>query len=247
MNKIDLSFNVVKFEDVFEFFADFLEDFSKPISKDLLSMLKIDFAVFQTLNKKEQKAEIKKKTKDSYNQNLSKMQNCLPKFEKFWEDSKQKIEAGFKTIFGGFEDQKCLAAATFNCRVFPRYLEEKSFDFYFDFNKNLFLQNAIHEITHFIWFDKLKKLMPTINKTEYEAPSAVWLFSEIAVDMVFENTPFFKIISKKTRRHPAYNYFYTDKIGNETIIEHFRALFKNCKTMDEFIVCGTKESLELFK
>ena len=89
--------------------------------------------------------------------------------------------------------------------------------------------------------------MPEIERKDYESPSSVWMFSEIAVDMVFENNEFFKSIAIKTGDKPAYNHFYNDKIGNVTIIDYFRKLFEKCKTMDEFIVKGTKESLKIFK
>ena len=246
MNKINLKFEVVKFEDIFEILSIFIEE-KAPIADNLLEMLNIDKNNLKKLDKNARLLKIKKSAKEMYDKNMQNILSSLKNFDEIWQNHSKDVCSGFVKIFGNFPDQNCIAYSTFNNRVFPRYLDEKAFDFYFGFDEYRFLQTTIHEITHFIWFDRLKTLMPKIKTEEYESPSPVWEFSEIAVDMVFENCPYFKKIAKITKENPAYDHFYTDKIQTETIIEHYRKLYKTCQSVDEFIIKGTKEHINLSK
>lgn len=246
-NEIQLNIKVSTKSDNFALIYEILQGDNVFLNKSILKMLGLKYKKFYLLDRKNQKNEVKIAVDKLYQKKLRKMQDSILKFKQIWKDNGQKVQQEFINIFKSFPKQKCFALSTFNNRIFPRYLDAKAFNFYFKFNESNFLQNAIHEITHFIWFDKLKTLMPNLKQTDFESPSPVWLFSEIAVDMVFESSDFFKQISCKTGSTPAYDYFYKDKIGDITIINYFRELFKKCKNMNEFIVLGTNECIKIFK
>lgn len=245
MNKINLNFKMAKKEDISSIIKHFMI-YDGSYNKYFCDILDLDYNKFQNASKREQKRQITFKSNQKYETTKEQMKNKLSFYKDIWDKHIKEIEQALTNVFGDFIDQDCYAMITFNNVIYPRYLDYKSFDFSFDMNEANFLLTAIHEIIHFIWFDKLKILMPEIERKEYEYPSPIWKFSEIAVDQVFNSQPILMSLIKDSGRNPAYDEFHIDKIGNETIVEYFRKLYKSCKTIDEFIIKGTNESIELF-
>lgn len=240
MNSINLKVEIANVANQINYFMYNLNtDFwgTEPTAK----MLGIDYKEWEKLDSASQKDIVSKNTRAIYKEKKSDLQKSVVYYQNLWDENKAQIEKCFKNVFGEIPDQNCFASSTFNNEIFPRYLDAKRFDFYYGMSDEAFLRVAIHEITHFIWFDKVKKLMPEISRQEYEYPSPVWVFSEIAVDQVFWSQEYFSKISAVSGL-PAYKHFYTDKFNkNETVIEHFRKLYSNSKSIDEFIINGTKE------
>ena len=245
MNKISLEFNIATAEEMTSTLIMFLHN-NDQTSIQIAKMLNLNYIEWKTKPNDIQYQMVREKTEIIYKKIESKMLTGLKNLQIVWQQEQSKIEQSFKSAFGKFKDQKCLTSITFNYVIYPRYLKEKTFDIWYNFNKYEFLLTALNEITHFIWFDKLKSLMPKIKRNEYEYPSPVWLFSEIAVDQIFETQEYFKNIAKNSSQTPAYKRFYSDKIGDETIIEHFRKLFSNCNNIDEFIIKGTNDCIDLY-
>lgn len=64
--------------------------------------------------------------------------------------------------------------------------------------------------------------------TEFDVKNKIWMFADIAVDAVFNNSGLVNIC-----REPSYKYFYNIKVDNKNIMQEFRDLFKNAD-LDEF-------------
>lgn len=243
MNKINLAVKMANLDKQIDYFIYNLStDFwgQEPTAK----MLAIDLKSWQEHDETTQFNIVKDKATLIFQEKESEIQKSVSNIQKLWDENQEKIEECFKNVFGEFPNMNCFASSTFNNVIFPRYLDTKCFDFYYGMSDEAFLRVAIHEITHFIWFEKVKKLMPEFSREEYEYPSPVWLFSEIAVDQVFWSQEYFCNIASLTSR-PAYGHFYTDKFNDsETVIEHFRKLYSNSKSIDEFIINGTRQCID---
>jgi hypothetical protein len=54
--------------------------------------------------------------------------------------------------------------------ICPRYLNENIFDIYFGVHNDLMIKIVLHELSHFIFFEKCKIIYPNYNKEEFESP-----------------------------------------------------------------------------
>jgi hypothetical protein len=68
----------------------------------------------------------------------------------------------------------------------PRFLDARAFDVFYLNSERGALGVALHEVTHFVWFDVWQAHFKD-NPAEYETPHIKWIFSEMAVDSVMRN------------------------------------------------------------
>lgn len=67
------------------------------------------------------------------------------------------------------------------CPIAPRFVDNKSFLVPYFFDKDEIIRICAHEMTHFLYFDKLKDLVDDIDT---ESPSTDWLISEIVAPCI---------------------------------------------------------------
>jgi len=82
------------------------------------------------------------------------------------------------------------------CPVCPRFIDENKFMLAYYFDKNALLTICAHEMTHFLYFKKLRELLPNLEiDTEY--PSNDWLISEIIVMAITDNKDIQKLVKHR--------------------------------------------------
>lgn len=216
---INVKFEVITLEKQIQVIESFF--FSKNQTSEFIT----DFFSFD-FNKNN---EIKNKLTKLYQERIQDLDNSCKKFQEVWNRNSEMINNELIKIFGKEFNFECIADVNLN-PVWPRYLEDKSFDVNLDATEDFLLSASTHEIIHFIWFEFWKESFPNIPKDEYEYPNLSWLISEIAVEPIFRFSKL-KHLSKET---PAYNYFYIDKIDNKTIAEIANELYKESKNIKDF-------------
>jgi hypothetical protein len=83
-----------------------------------------------------------------------------------------------------------------NCN--PRFLEDKTFQFYWCHPQG-FLSVAVHEMLHFLFFDLVKKLIPSINSEDQK----LWAISEVFNGLIMEEAEFTQITGvQKSAQYP---------------------------------------------
>ncbi len=128
--------------------------------------------------------------------------------------------------------------------ICPRFLDTWSFSIPIDHkNPN---KTIAHEISHFLFFKKLKECFPKISRNKYESPHKEWILSEMtAVIMLCDKR------LTKALNIPKYYGYYPDhkklKINNKPLPKLLENLYEDLviqkKDFKEFI----RKSLELFK
>lgn len=170
-----------------------------------------------------------KKIEKMYTKNLGAMKKKCLVFQKAWDGKKDFINKEFTKVFGRTFDFDCLARVNLN-PIMPRFLKEKILDINFECDEDFSVMTTCHEIAHFAWFEVLAENFPEIPATQYETPHTPWLISEIAVEPIFR----FSKLHTLSPKQPAYDYFYTDKIGEQTVTEIANSLFKKSKNIVDF-------------
>lgn len=181
---------------------------------------------------------VREKISEAYAQRESKFDGRKEDFQRVWNEAEQEINSCIESVFGKSYDFSCTAYVNLN-PVCPRYLQQKAFDVYYAASWSETLQDLIHEIIHFAWFEEWKKNFPNADESEFEYPAKVWLISELAVDPIFK----FSNLNKFVASVPAYHYFYEEKIDGEKLIERVRKLFLDSKDIKEF----QEKMLKLFE
>ena len=119
--------------------------------------------------------------------------------------------------------------------VCPRYIEKLSF--YFDLcDDELFVEICMHEICHFYFFEKCKKIFKDWKYDDFNNPSLLWYLSEIVVDPILNRDKIQNIFKHNFR---TYDNFYNIYINNRCIVDIIRDIFNN-NDIEKSIKLGLK-------
>ena len=135
----------------------------------------------------------------------------------------------------GIYEKEIVAEFSINM-VCPRYLEKWMFDINYRKNIEDIIHTCIHEIIHFVWFEKWSEIFGASNTDEYNAPNTPWLLSEIAIDAIFKKTELKKYCYSDM---PAYKHFYDVSINGDNLMEYFEKLFVS-NSIEDFMKKGNR-------
>ena len=203
---INVKFEVINIQQQIQIIKSFLS------SKDQTSEYIANFFKLDINNVSNQ--EIETKLTKIYDKRIKDLNETSLRFQKIWDKNLQNINNELIKIFGKEFNFECSAYVNLN-PVWPRYLNEKCFDVNLDATDEYLLSASVHEIIHFIWFEIWKDNFTQINRKDYDYPNLSWLISEIAIEPIFR----FSKLKDLSNANPAYDYFYTDKINNKTIVD----------------------------
>ena len=105
----------------------------------------------------------------------------------------------------------------------PYNYEEFSFDLNYRKAEDELVESCIHEMIHFYWFMKWSLTFEDDDIKNREWEHMRWLFSEIAIDAIMNETALCRYVVKE---RPAYRYFYDIIIGDKSMMDYFRELFR---------------------
>ena len=221
-----------------------IQDFLKR-KNNLSNYIAKCFDIDINLPKQKRDKEIKEKITKLYYEKFEEMKNSCAKFQSAWDNSATFINEELINIFGKEFFFECKGFINLN-PIFPRYLETKSFDIHTDCDDEEMLFSSTHEIIHFVWFEIWKENFPNTLPIECEFPNLIWFISELAIEPIFR----FSNLKELSSCNPAYDYFYTDKLGNKTLAETANEIFASSKNINDFqikIYNAFKDNEEIYK
>jgi hypothetical protein len=137
--------------------------------------------------------------KSFFKKQESKFMSIMNIVQKEFQDSWDKIN---KKVINYLEkvnetkflpsQKKIFARITLN-PICPRYLDKNIFDIHFSLADVTMKTIVLHELSHFIFFNKLKKIYPDINAKEFESPNLIWKLSEMIPGIIFKDRRFLEI------------------------------------------------------
>lgn len=123
------------------------------------------------------------------------------------------------------------------CPVCPRSIEEWSFKIPAtpDWSLRDFKYVAIHEILHFLWFDKVQLLDNVILKESDDDSDPVylkyWYLSEIVIDPILNST---QIAQDENIKWNSYRQFYKIDLDGKPLMDTVREQWKNRNDFADF-------------
>ncbi len=142
-----------------------------------------------------------------------------------WYKREKEFITVTKNFFGGFQFPKgkyIAYASIINCN--PRFLDSKTFQFFYKKPVTDAVHTIAHELLHFIFFDFVKKKFK--NEIKKLSEDQLWDFSEIFNVVVLESSRYQHIIDKQ------YVIPYPD---HKRFLFQFRKLYKNSRDAEKFI------------
>jgi len=173
---------------------------------------------FLTKFKKDKELELKKK-KEAYKK----------EFEKIYE----KIILKFKEIL----ELKDIKIGKINilislCPINPYDLKKKEFSVYWGFQIRDIIAISIHEILHFIYYEKWKEIFPNTTIKDFEPPSLIWHLSELVVPAILNDKKIQNIFKYNHKTYDEYNKL---RINGKNINKILLNLYENRKNFSSFI------------
>lgn len=120
--------------------------------------------------------------------------------------------------------------------ICPRFLHDWSFSIYFNETKPSRIREIIaHEICHFLWFEKWKRVFPKSDPKTFEAPHDIWLFSELAAPIILIDARIRPLIGQKASFYAEHRRL---KLGNVSAPVALTRLYRKRKNIEKFMKEG---------
>jgi len=147
---------------------------------------------------------------------------------KVWHEQEQKYIIITEDFFSGFRFPKgkyIAYASIINCN--PRFLESKTFQFFYKKPLAEIIYTIAHELLHFIFFDFIEKKFKKEIKPLSE--DQLWNLSEIFNVIVLKSPRYLHIVNQKfVIPYPDHRHY----------IHQFEKAYKNSQNAEEFIRQG---------
>jgi hypothetical protein len=156
------------------------------------------------------------------------MLHKLKRVRDAWRKQEQEYIATTGNLFGGFQfpEGKYIAyASIINCN--PRFLDSKTFQFFYKKSVADAIYTIAHELLHFIFFDFVKKKLR--KEIKHLSEDQLWDLSEVFNVVVLKSPRYHHIINQK---------FVTAYPDHQHYIKRFRKAYENSQNAEEFIRKG---------
>ena len=220
---IEVKFKEKTLRDQIAIIKDFLSDIND-MSIVIADYFGVD--IYQDIQSKD--SDIEEKVTRLYNERKPEFEKSINHFQQLWDSKSKFINRELTKVFGKEFTFECDAYINLN-PVWPRYLDTHSFDVNIDADDNFLLASATHEICHFIWFSIWKENFPNCSRECYDYPHLEWLISEIVVEPIFKFSNL-----KELSITPAYDYFYTDSVNGETVVDIANRIYSESENISDF-------------
>lgn len=115
---------------------------------------------------------------------------------------------------------------------FPRNVMTKEFFISYEKDIDMLIMASIHEINHFVLFEKWKQMHGYDKEIEPMYPDTLWFLEEMAVDPTL-NIPAIQSVAPYPQK--AYEQFYERMIDGVSAEDHIINIYENRISMEDFL------------
>src|SRR3989344_2707540 len=174
--------------------------------------------------------------------NKNKIECKKNQFQKSWNiinDKYMKAISEVVEIDWSKDCENMTAWITLN-PICPRDIQKRSFDVFFKFTAGKGKEVGVHEILHFIYFEKWKQVFKKYNEKEFDYPHLVWKLSEIVPKAIMSDIRIQRAFKHKPE---VYKVWERTKINNKPLLDYIQEFYDKKKDFASFL----KESYEFVK
>ncbi|MEK6855765.1 MAG: hypothetical protein AABX66_01255 [Nanoarchaeota archaeon] len=173
--------------------------------------------------------------KELYYYQLSNLKKIAKSFQLNWDKDGSKLLLALSKVVEKewTEDCKEMKAWISLNPICPRFLEQRAFDVYWKLSNNEMKETCLHEILHFIWFEKWKEVFPNYNEREFESPHLIWKLSEIVPFAVLGDKRVQKVFKHIPSVYPEWT---SKKIEGKLLLECIQEIYDQRNSFEEFLI-----------
>ena len=137
---------------------------------------------------------------------VKEMERRVKVFQREWDMINDDVMMTLSQIteINWAKDDKLIRARVNLNPICPRYIKERVFDLFWGFDVTQMKSVSIHEIFHFIYFEKWKKVFPKTREIEFDSPYLVWKLSEMVTGVVLNDERIQKVFSHRFYSYDEY-------------------------------------------
>lgn len=168
---------------------------------------------------------IKDIIQDRYNNFIKENNNLREEYTTIWNEYNDRymLELSNYLNIKWPKEYKEISVGIGLIPVCPRYIKEKAFDIHKK-NKEDLIDTCMHELCHFLFFEKCKEIYPNWKYEDFDSPSLLWYLSEIVIDPILNSNNIQKIYKHKFK---CYDIFYNVEIDNINLLDKITSIYKN--------------------
>ena len=129
------------------------------------------------------------------------------------------------------EDKTVIARVSLN-PICPRYIKERMFDVFYKQDPRYMQQVALHEILHFIYFEKWKQVFPRTKEKEFDAPYLVWQLSEMVPRVILGDKRVQRVLKGNFHSYKIYEDL---KINGRPLLAYLQEFYDNRRDFSDFL------------
>lgn len=130
------------------------------------------------------------------------------------------------------EEDKQIRAFISPNPICPRYIKQRIFDVYHLSSLEWMKAVAMHEILHFLYFEKWKEFSPKTNEKHFNAPHLVWKLSEIVPKAILSD----ERVQEIFKHNPTvYDKYYELKINGKPLLDYLDEFYFKRKNFKDFL------------
>ena len=130
------------------------------------------------------------------------------------------------------KDIQVLALLSLN-PICPRDIKKRSFEIFYKQTVEEMKATVIHELFHFIYFEKWKEVFPKTKESEINSPHLVWKLSEIVTGVVLNDKTIQKVFTHKFK---TYNEFENQRINKRLLLSYMEEFYDRRKSFKDFLI-----------
>lgn len=115
---------------------------------------------------------------------MDKSQDIIDKYQQNWNEINDDVMKGLskRLNINWPSDFSNIIARIGVLNACPRYINQRTFDIKITDDLNEMRMIVIHELCHFIYFEKWKQLFTDNDESHYNYPHLIWYLSEAIID-----------------------------------------------------------------
>lgn len=147
-----------------------------------------------------------------YNEVSNVFSESINNYETYWNSICNEYFNEIFAYLSDYEYKEKLTVYVGLLPIAPRDIFNNEIYINIGMPKDRFLNIITHEVLHFVWFDKFKKLYPNIPTQEFNAPYISWIYSELVTPIILNKESIVKLTNAK--EECLYD-FMTDDVMNK--------------------------------
>ncbi len=156
-------------------------------------------------------------------------------FQKEWNKVNDKIMIALSEVMEQKwpkQDRKIYAGISLN-PICPRWIKDRSFDVFYDSTIKQMKETVIHEASHFLYFEKWKKVFPQTKEEEFDYPYLVWKLSEMVPAIILNDKKIQEVFRFK---FGSYDEFQNFLLNGQPILSYLQEFYDNRESFEDFLV-----------